>query len=101
MKKRPKNNTIIGSLYFAADAFPGCTVAKVTGATTSELNNHVESNFVIDPVAEQAFNEDGPHPDEIDCGPCESLKRIATEIRIDQLTLAPPSAQGSILKNIS
>lgn len=73
-------------------------MAKVTGATTSELNNHVESNFVIGPVAEKAFNEDGPHPDEIECGPCESLK--LTEIKIDELTLAPPSAQGSILTNI-
>jgi hypothetical protein len=76
-----------GSLYFAADAFAGCKVAKVTGVATLELNDYVASNFVIGPIAEKAFNEDDPQQDEMERGPCEFQESLLVALRIDQLTL--------------
>jgi hypothetical protein len=76
-------------------------VAKVKDSTTPEMDDYVESNFVIGPVAEKAFDEDGPHPDEMGRGPCESPERLRRELQIDQLTLALSNVQGSVLLNIS
>lgn len=75
-------------------------MARIAGNTTSELDHYVESNFVIGPVAEKAFNEDSPHQDEIERGPCESSNKLHPVLLIDQLMLARPSVQGSVLMSI-
>jgi hypothetical protein len=59
-----------GSLYFAADAFHGCTAAKITGDIDSNLKAYVESHFVVGPIAEKSFNDNGTQLDGVDCGPC-------------------------------
>jgi hypothetical protein len=52
-----------GSLYFAADAFHGCTAAKITGDIGSDLKAYVESRFVVGPIAEKSFNDNGSQSD--------------------------------------
>jgi hypothetical protein len=45
-----------GSLYFATDAFHGCTTAKITGNVGIDLKDYVEGRFVVGPIAEESFN---------------------------------------------
>lgn len=59
-----------GSLYFAANAFCGCTAPGITGDIGDDLKEYVESRFVIGPVAEESFNESGSNSDEVNRGPC-------------------------------
>jgi hypothetical protein len=61
-----------GSLYFADDAFHGCTAAKITGDIDSGLKAYVESRFFVGPIAEKSFNDNGSQLDGVDCGPCTS-----------------------------
>jgi hypothetical protein len=61
-----------GSLYFAADAFQGRTTAKVIGDVDTDLKAYVERRFVIGPIAEKSFNENGLQSDGINRGPCIS-----------------------------
>jgi hypothetical protein len=59
-----------GSLYFASDAFPGCTAANMTGDIGQNLKEYVEGRFVVGPIAEKAFNENEPQSDVANRGPC-------------------------------
>jgi hypothetical protein len=61
-----------GSLYFADDAFHGCTAAEITGGIDLDLKAYVESRFVVGPIAEKSFNDNGSRLDGVDCGPCTS-----------------------------
>jgi hypothetical protein len=61
-----------GSLYFADDAFHGCTAAEITGDIDLDLKAYVESRFVVGPIAEKSFNDNGSRLDGVDCGPCTS-----------------------------
>jgi hypothetical protein len=63
-----------GSLYFAADAFHGCTAAEITGDIDLDLKAYVESRFVVGPIAEKSFNDNGSQSDGVNHGPCTSSK---------------------------
>ena len=81
-----------GSLYFAADAFHGCTAAKITGDIDSNLKAYVESHFVVGPIAEKSFNHNGTQLDGVEwiVGLVRTqiyfLSRIKTTLLIDRFS---------------
>lgn len=60
-----------GSLYFKSDATKGCSNVEVHGDLPSSARSAARDQFVIGPVADQAFWETPQIPLFTDRGPCE------------------------------
>jgi len=59
-----------GNLYYATDAFPGCEKAEIGGDASQSERDEAERRFVIGPVVNRHFWDQGRNEMDIDRGPC-------------------------------
>ncbi|KMP06014.1 hypothetical protein CIRG_05695 [Coccidioides immitis RMSCC 2394] len=66
--------SLLGSLYFAEDSFPGCEAAEVSSDVPIDLKDDVRRRFVIGPTALREFWENERSQLSIDRGPWKSAR---------------------------
>ena len=60
-----------GNLYYATDAFPGCENVEINGNILQSERAEAERRFVIGPVVDTTFWDQGRAGMDVDRGPCE------------------------------
>ncbi|RMZ82324.1 hypothetical protein DV738_g1742, partial [Chaetothyriales sp. CBS 135597] len=64
--------TRYGNLYYATDAFPGCEKAEIVSSASQSQREESEKRFVIGPVVDTHFWDQGRAAMDIDRGPWKS-----------------------------